>query len=101
MPVIPTAVPTSTSVPPTLAPLPTFTPYPTYTPLPTPTSVPVVAGYFTVGSTKYEVLVTQGTPDKFTDTKWEYQFSSVYFANGLVTGWDNTGIDELKAKMTP
>jgi hypothetical protein len=86
---------------PTYTPYPTPTAMPTYTPYPTPTLVPTVPGYFTVGSTKDEVLVAQGTPDGFSDTTWSYNVSKVYFQNGLVTGWLNTGVDELKARMTP
>ena len=43
-------------------------------------------GYFAVGSTKDEVLAVQGSPDSFTDTRWEYgSLSWVRFENGLVT----------------
>ena len=59
-------------------------------------------GYFTVGSTKDEVLAVQGTPDSFTDTRWEYgSLSWVRFENGLVTDWNNTDYDKLKARVEP
>ncbi len=42
-------------------------------------------GYFTVGSTKDEVLAVQGTPTEFTDSVWKYGSSSVLFSGGVVT----------------
>ena len=41
--------------------------------------------FFTVGSTKDEVLAAQGSPTKFTDTVFVYDYSKVYFTNGRVT----------------
>ena len=81
-------------------------PNPTSTPRPTsiPTSAPpsVELDYFTVGSTKDEVLAVQGSPDSFTDTRWEYgSLSWVRFENGLVTDWNNTDYDKLKARLEP
>jgi len=45
--------------------------------------------YFTAGSTKDEVLVVQGTPTTFTDDKFEYGGSEVYFRNDRVVNWKN------------
>ena len=84
------------------------TPEPNPTSTPRPTSIPTTAppsvelDYFTVGSTKDEVLAVQGTPDSFTDTRWEYgSFSWVRFRSGLVTDWNNTDYDKLKARLEP
>ena len=55
--------------------------------------------YFTVGSTKDEVLAIQGTPDSFSDDSFTYGFSTVYFSDGRVTSWRNS-LKELKVRMT-
>jgi len=46
-------------------------------------------GYFTVGSTKDEVLAIQGTPTAFSENTFEYSGSEVYFRNGKVVSWRN------------
>jgi len=45
--------------------------------------------YFTAGSTKDEVLVVQGTPTAFSDDKYEYGGSEVFFRNDRVVNWKN------------
>jgi hypothetical protein len=45
--------------------------------------------HFTVGSTKDDVLVVQGTPTAFTQDKFEYGGSAVYFQNDRVVNWKN------------
>jgi outer membrane protein assembly factor BamE (lipoprotein component of BamABCDE complex) len=55
---------------------------------------------FTVGSTKAEVLMLQGTPDSFTDYEFRYGTSHVYFRNEQVVRWNN-GFPELKAVLVP
>jgi curved DNA-binding protein CbpA len=57
--------------------------------------------YFTVGSTKDEVLAVQGTPTKFTDTTLTYGLSDVYFSNGRVYSWNEYATSPLKAKLLP
>ncbi len=58
--------------------------------------------YFTIGSSRDEVLAIQGTPDRFTDTSFHYGLSSVYFdAEGRVTTWENSAFKELKVRMGP
>ena len=53
-------------------------------------SMPVATnGYFTVGSTKDEVLSVQGTPTKMTENEFSYNYSSVRFRNGRVESWDD------------
>ena len=105
----PTLTPTPTPVP-THTPLPTYMPLPTYTPVPFPTATPyptatppVARGdYFTVGSTKDAVLAAQGSPNRFTDTRWEYGlYSWVRFQNGRVIDWNDTGLDKLNARLEP
>jgi len=57
-------------------------------------------GYFTVGSTKDEVLAVQGTPNSFSATTWTYGCcSQVYFAGGVVTSWHNSGFAELRVRL--
>jgi hypothetical protein len=43
--------------------------------------------FFTVGSTKDEVLKLQGTPTAFSDDQFEYDRSIVYFSNNRVVRW--------------
>ena len=44
--------------------------------------------YFTIGSTKDDVLRLAGQPYSFTDTKWTYSNANVYFDyRGKVTKW--------------
>jgi hypothetical protein len=55
--------------------------------------------YFTVGSTKDEVLRIQGQPTTVSELMWFYGISHVDFdINGRVVGWDGSNI---KAKMVP
>jgi len=55
--------------------------------------------FFTVGSTKDEVLAAQGTPDKFADTMFEYGLSRVWFRDGRVETWDQSVLNPLKVKL--
>ena len=45
--------------------------------------------FFTVNSSKDEVLVVQGTPTKFSEDKFEYGDSVVNFRNNRVVNWKN------------
>lgn len=45
--------------------------------------------WFAVGSTKDAVLAVQGTPTAFSESKFEYGRSEVYFRNNRVVGWKN------------
>lgn len=45
--------------------------------------------FFTVGSTKNEVLVVEGTPTLFSESTFGYGGSLVYFKNNRVVGWKN------------
>ncbi|MGA7830022.1 MAG: J domain-containing protein [Terracidiphilus sp.] len=51
------------------------------------TSVNPDMEYFSVGSSKDMVLVVQGTPTAFTEDKFEYGASVVYFRNNRVVSW--------------
>ena len=60
--------------------------------------------YFTIGSTKDEVLTLQGTPKNYKmTTADEYEFSyhgaTVYFRNGRVTEWDEGPHSPLKVSL--
>ncbi|MGD0732360.1 MAG: DnaJ domain-containing protein [Terracidiphilus sp.] len=45
--------------------------------------------FFTVGSTKDDVLVVQGTPTAFSEDKFEYGGSEIYFQDDRVVRWKN------------
>lgn len=56
--------------------------------------------YFTVGSTKDDVLAVQGTPAAFSKNKFEYGGSEVYFQNDRVVRWKNDRASiPLRAKL--
>lgn len=46
-------------------------------------------GYFTIGSTKSEVMAVQGQPSSINETYWTYGLSTIDFQNGKVTGYSN------------
>ena len=48
-----------------------------------------VPPYFTVGSTREEVLAVQGTPTSFSQDTLEYGASEVYLSDGKVVSWKN------------
>lgn len=57
--------------------------------------------FFTLGSTKDEILAVQGTPTKFSDKTFEYNNSSITFTDGKVTAWYQHTSNPLKAKLLP
>jgi len=59
-----------------------------------------ISGYFTVGSTKEDVLAIQGTPDTSSTNLLKYGESNVYFEEGKVSGWENHS-PRLKVKLKP
>ncbi len=63
-----------------------------------PSDDPLVP-YFTVGSTKDDVVRVQGTPDKVTAGVFRYGLSEVYFRNGRVDSWHTDPSTPLKARM--
>lgn len=65
-----------------------------------PSVVVEPSSFFTVGSTKNEVLSVQGTPDKFTTDTFSYGLASVRFHNGKVISWEPYASGPLKAKLS-
>jgi hypothetical protein len=68
---------------------------------PTPIESPADArrlGYFTVGSTKAEVIEVQGKPDGFSPTSFQYGSSTVSFRDDRVESWRD-GSPPLKARV--
>ncbi len=55
--------------------------------------------YFTVGSTKNDVVRVQGTPSSLTGNVFRYGLSEVYFKNGRVESWHIDPSSPLKARM--
>jgi len=68
--------------------------------LPTTTIHPV-PDFFTIGSTKDEVLAVQGTPTRVTERLWEYGASRIIFAEHRVTRWEVWPGAPLKARLSP
>lgn len=60
-----------------------------------------VKGYFTVDSTKDEVLAIQGTPTEFTGSVFTYGYSRVFFVGDKVKSWEQSPANPLKAKLLP
>ena len=60
-----------------------------------------VPAYFTVGSTKDEVLAVQGTPTRVTERLWEYGVSRVFFIDNRVTRWEEWPGSPLQARLLP
>jgi len=55
---------------------------------------------FTVGSTRDEVLVVEGTPTSFSQDRFDYGSSVVYFRDGRVVAWKNgPGSAPLRAEQ--
>jgi hypothetical protein len=50
--------------------------------------------FFTLNSTKDEVLAVQGTPTAFSQNSFEYGASIVYFSNNRVVNWKNDPASE-------
>jgi outer membrane protein assembly factor BamE (lipoprotein component of BamABCDE complex) len=57
-------------------------------------------GYFTIGSSKDDVLVVQGTPSSVYGNRFEYGHSSVDFRDDRVSGYSNISKD-LKVRLLP
>ncbi|MXV75705.1 hypothetical protein F4Z99_15705, partial [Candidatus Poribacteria bacterium] len=58
-------------------------------------------GYFTVGSTKDEVVAVQGTPNSLSQWSFGYGGSSVNFKNDRVIGWYSSPLNPLKVRIVP
>ena len=57
--------------------------------------------YITIGSTKDEVLVQQGTPTASTDAKLTYGKSELYLKDGSVIGWRIDPASPIRVKLWP
>jgi DnaJ domain len=55
--------------------------------------------YFTIGSTRSDVVKVQGTPTRIAGNTFEYGLSQVYFQNGRVQSWHADPSSPLKARM--
>jgi curved DNA-binding protein CbpA len=55
--------------------------------------------FFSVGSSKKEVLAAQGKPDRDTGNIWEYGVSRVYFENERVKKWDESPFSPLRVRQ--
>lgn len=55
-------------------------------------------GFFGRGSTKDEVLVAQGKPDRDAGSVWDYGLSRVYFEKDRVTGWHEAQYNPLRVR---
>ncbi|MBW1975356.1 MAG: DnaJ domain-containing protein [Deltaproteobacteria bacterium] len=59
-----------------------------------------IPSWFTLGSSKDEVLLVQGTPTRVFRSVWYYGLDKVFFKNGRVVGYDNfTG--RLNVRLVP
>lgn len=58
------------------------------------------ADFFTLGSTKEEVLRVQGTPTGVRGSVWHYGFSSVRFSEDRVISYENS-FGNLKVRLAP
>ena len=59
------------------------------------------AGYFTIGSTKSQVIAVQGDPEQEMKGLIRYGFSSVFFEDDIVTGWRQSNGTRLQVKIVP
>lgn len=56
--------------------------------------------HITLGSTKQQVLLVQGTPTQVRGNRWYYGFAELIFQDGLVAGYDNY-FGTLKMRLRP
>ena len=62
---------------------------------------PSDADFFTLGSSKDEVLSVQGTPDHFSENSFHYGHSMIHFTSDRVTGWNEATNYPLEVKLLP
>jgi hypothetical protein len=60
-----------------------------------------IQSYITVGSTRDEVLVQQGTPTASSEDKLVYGKSELYLKNGSVVGWRIDPASPIRVKLRP
>ncbi|MDR3568026.1 MAG: DnaJ domain-containing protein [Syntrophobacteraceae bacterium] len=56
--------------------------------------------HITIGSSKNQVLLVQGTPGRIEGNRWYYGFAELTFQDGLVAGYDNY-FGTLKIRLEP
>ncbi len=56
--------------------------------------------HITIGSTRQQVLLVQGTPTRIEGNHWFYGFAELIFQDGLLTGYDNY-FGTLKVRLLP
>lgn len=56
--------------------------------------------YFSLGSTRNDVLLVQGTPTRVEANKWQYGLGEIHFKNGRVEGYRNY-FGNLRVRMVP
>ncbi|MDZ4698230.1 MAG: J domain-containing protein [Rhodothermales bacterium] len=61
----------------------------------------VPPGYFTLGSSKADVVAAQGQPDIMRDNLFRYGFSQVVFDDGRVVGWHQAPERPLMVRLLP
>lgn len=59
------------------------------------------AGFFTLGTSKSEVIRIQGRPEQVMEGLFRYGFSSVFFEDDVVIGWHQSHDTQLMVKMLP
>ncbi|MGA3009234.1 MAG: DnaJ domain-containing protein [Terracidiphilus sp.] len=67
-----------------------------------PIAARVVSSYFTVGSSKDEVLAQQGSPTVASEDKLVYGKSELYLKNGVVVGWRIDPVSSpIRVRLSP
>ena len=61
-------------------------------------SNPTSSKYFTLGSTRDEVIAAQGTPNQYSERMFKYGYSTVSFENGHVVSWHESRASPLNAR---
>lgn len=59
------------------------------------------AGFFTIGSTRAQVIAVQGNPEQEMNGLIRYGFSSVFFEDDVVIGWRQSNDTRLQVKIVP
>lgn len=62
---------------------------------------PVEAGFYTLGSSKEDVVRLQGEPEQVRHGVFRYGFSSVFFEDNVVVGWHQSPSTRLNVQLNP
>ncbi|MBA4416498.1 MAG: hypothetical protein C0392_01100 [Syntrophus sp. (in: bacteria)] len=65
------------------------------------THLPPKKEFFNFGSSKDDVLASQGTPTQISGNRWNYGFSYIDFEKGKVVKWYSSTLDPLRVRMMP